>query len=112
MEVVIPDAELSAKAKAEANKQAANSNQSIGTQETGTRYLLQTGSYPDAKAADEVKAKLALLGFVAHVQPVTIDNKTWHRVRVGPYVSASELEAAKRNLADNGITAIALKEAR
>jgi cell division protein FtsN len=44
------------------------------------------------------------------VQPVTINGKTWHRVRVGPYASASELEAAKRSLTDSGINAIALKE--
>ncbi len=113
MEVVIPDAELSAKARAEAAKQAANQNQAAApAPETGVRYLLQTGSYPDAKAADETKAKLALLGFVARVQPVTIDNKTWHRVRVGPYASASELEAAKKSLAENGINAIALKETK
>ncbi len=111
MEVVIPDAELSAKARAEAAKQAAAQGQaSTAPTEAAVHYLLQTGSYPDAKAADEVKAKLALLGFVARVQPVTIDNKTWHRVRVGPYASASELETAKKSLADNGIVAIALKE--
>jgi cell division protein FtsN len=74
------------------------------------RYALQAGSYPDPKAADEAKAKLALSGFVAHIQPVTINGKTWHRVRVGPYATASELEVAKRSLADNGIKAIALKE--
>ncbi|HEY6544715.1 MAG TPA: SPOR domain-containing protein [Dokdonella sp.] len=39
-----------------------------------------------------------------------MNGKTWHRVRVGPYATASELEAAKRSLADNGIKAIALKE--
>ena len=72
--------------------------------------MLQAGSYPDPRAADEAKAKLALSGFIAHIQPVTINGKTWHRVRVGPYATASELEAAKRSLADNGIKAIALKE--
>jgi len=77
---------------------------------SGGRYVLQTGSYPEPKAADEAKAKLALAGFVAQVQPVTINGKTWHRVRVGPYASASELEAAKRSLSENGINAIALKE--
>ena len=74
------------------------------------RYLLQAGSYPSAKAADEVKAKLAILGFVAQVQPVTINGKTWNRVRLGPYASASELETTKAALADNGFNAIALKE--
>jgi cell division protein FtsN len=115
-EVVIPDAELSAKAKAEQQARTAPVALPGNPASTPTppaapgRYILQTGSYPDPKAADEAKAKLALAGFVAQVQPVTINGKTWHRVRVGPYASASELEAAKRALADNGINAIALKE--
>lgn len=114
-EVVIPDAELSAKAKAEQQARANASAQTPNTptattMASGGRYVLQTGSYPEPKAADEAKAKLALAGFVAQVQPVTINGKTWHRVRVGPYASASELEAAKRSLSENGINAIALKE--
>jgi cell division protein FtsN len=110
-EVVIPDAELSAKARAE---QQARANPATTTPTPNAtpagRYVLQTGSYPEPKAADEAKAKLALAGFVAQVQPVTINGRTWHRVRVGPYASASELEAAKRSLSENGINAIALKE--
>jgi cell division protein FtsN len=110
-EVVIPDAELSAKARAE---QQARANPATTTPTPNAtpagRYVLQTGSYPEPKAADEAKAKLALAGFVAQVQPVTINGRTWHRVRVGPYASASELEAAKRSLSENGINEIALKE--
>jgi cell division protein FtsN len=112
-EVVIPDAELSAKARAEQQAATAPATTPAGTPPSpaaGGRYVLQAGSYPDAKAADEAKAKLALSGFIARIQPVTINGKTWHRVRVGPYASASDLEAAKRALADNGINAIALKE--
>ena len=115
-EVVIPDAELSAKAKAEQQARANAANPATTAPATapnatpGGRYVLQTGSYPEPKAADEAKAKLALAGFVAQVQPVTINGKTWHRVRIGPYASASELESAKKSLADNGISAIALKE--
>lgn len=114
-EVVIPDAELSAKAKAEQQARANAANPATPSTPApnaapGGRYVLQTGSYPEPKAADEAKAKLALAGFVAQVQPVTINGRTWHRVRVGPYASASELEAAKRSLSDNGINAIALKE--
>lgn len=115
MEVVIPDAELSAKARAEAQAraQAARTPTPATTPavvQPGTRYLLQAGSYPDVKGADEVKAKLAMVGFVAQVLPVTINGKTWNRVRLGPYSTASELEAAKAALAENGINAIALKE--
>lgn len=113
-EVVIPDAELSAKARAEQQARTAAGTPAApqGTPPTssGGRYVLQVGSYPDPRAAEEAKARLALTGFSASIQPVTINGKTWHRVRVGPYASAGDLEAAKRNLADNGIKAIALKE--
>lgn len=115
-EVMIPDAELTAKAKAEQQARAAQAAQPANAPAPATpppstgRYVLQAGSYPDPKTADEAKAKLAMAGFVAQVQPVTINGKTWHRVRVGPYANASDLEAAKRSLAGNGISAIALKE--
>ena len=130
MEVVIPDAELTAKARAEAVKQQAAAAQAQsqtaagqpanpatatpGTTpaaaDSGAHYVLQAGSFPDSKEADTVKAKLALLGITAKVQTVTVNGKTWNRVRVGPYPSASALEVAKKTLSDNGISAIAMKE--
>ena len=123
MEVVIPDAELSAKARAEqqrqqaamAQSQTANTNATTpappASTEGGGRYVLLAGSYGDPKAADEAKAKLALLGVVAKVQSITINGKTWNRVMVGPYANASDTEAAKKSLADNGVKAIPMKEA-
>lgn len=108
-EVVIPDAEISAKARAEAQ---ARQQQPAGATPTAATagYLLQVGSFPNAADADGMKAKLALQGFVASVQPVTINGQTWHRVRLGPFRSASELETTKQKLAAAGIRAIALKE--
>lgn len=124
MEVVIPDAELSAKARAEQQRQqnAAQNPTAAGTTSgstpppepavaaSGARYVLQAGSYPDPKAAEELKAKLALSGFVARVQSVNVNGKTWHRVRVGPYSSASDVETAKAGLSEAGVNAIALKD--
>ncbi|MGA7296098.1 MAG: SPOR domain-containing protein [Rhodanobacteraceae bacterium] len=104
MEVVIPDSELSAKARKEGTQSPATGNSSAGS------YLLQAGSFPDNNDAEAVKARLALMGFVARVQTVTINGKTWHRVRLGPYRSAASLEAAKQKLSAKGINAIALKE--
>lgn len=116
-EVVIPDAEIRANVRAEqvakaaqAQKPATPSVAAPAAAGPSTRYLLQAGSFPDIKAADEVKAKLALLGFSAQVQPVTVNGKTWNRVRLGPYPSASDLEVAKRTLAENGVSAVAMKE--
>jgi cell division protein FtsN len=68
--------------------------------------MLLAGSYNDAHAADDAKARLAMLGLVAKVQPVTINGKTWNRILLGPYADASATEAAKKALADNGVKAI------
>jgi cell division protein FtsN len=123
MEVVIPDAELSAKAKAEQARQALAASQAqaqpAGTPagaappaltESGGGYMLLAGSYNDAHAADEAKARLAMLGLVAKVQPVTINGKTWNRILLGPYADASATEAAKKALADNGVKAIPISQ--
>lgn len=123
MEVAIPDAELSAKAKAEQQRQqqqAAAAQSGTATQtpttpsatgaDAGAHYYLLAGSYSDPKAADEAKAKLALLGVIAKVQSITVNGKVYNRVRVGPYSTASDAEAAKKTLADNNVSAIPLKE--
>lgn len=102
MEVVVPEAEITAKAQAP----AADPNPTA----TPERYLLQAGSFRAAPDAEEMKAKLALLGLRAGVVAVTIDGTAWHRVRVGPYASARELDEARRTLTANGIDAIALRE--
>ncbi len=124
MEVVIPDAELSAKARAEQQKQqqamAQAQNPSSAqpapaattpAADAAGHYVLMAGSYNDAKAADEAKAKLALLGIVAKVQSVSVNGKTWNRVMVGPYANASDTEAAQKTLADAGVKAIPMKQA-
>jgi cell division protein FtsN len=122
-EVAIPDAELSAKAKAEQQRlqqQAAaaqsgvtspNTTAPIATADAGSHYYLLAGSFSDPKAADEAKAKLALLGVIAKVQTITVNGKVYNRVRVGPYSTASDAESAKKTLADNNVNAVPLKEA-
>lgn len=124
MEVVIPDAELSAKARAEQQKQqqAMAAAQNPATAATPTtpatapadanaHYVLLAGSFTDSKAADEAKAKLALLGIIAKVQNVSVNGKTWNRVMVGPYANASDTETAQKTLADAGVKAIPMKQA-
>jgi cell division protein FtsN len=120
-EVVIPDAELSAKAKAEQARaqQAAQANGaatpatpvagSAPATTAGGHYMLQVLATSDAKAAEEFKARVALLGFSAKVYGNSPDGKI--RVRLGPYATASETEAAKRSLADNNINSFPISDA-
>ena len=76
---------------------------------TPSGYLLQVGAFPSASDAETLKAKLALQGFVANVQSVNVGGQTYHRVRLGPFHSATDLEAARQRLSAAGISSIALK---
>lgn len=147
-EVRIPDAEISAQARAEqqqkqlaaqqaqqqqaAQQQASTPQPSaptnapaavrenitpapasaVPTPSAGSGYLLQVGAFPSAADAETLKAKMALQGFMANVQSVSINGQTYHRVRLGPFRSATELESTKQRLAAVGISAIALKEGK
>ena len=101
MEVVVPEQELSTKAAPQAVVPPANG---------GERFILQAGSFRNAKDADQRKAELALLGAVASVQKITVDTQTWHRVRVGPLPNAREADQLRRRLQENGIEVMVLKE--
>jgi cell division protein FtsN len=54
-------------------------------------YVLQAGSYKNFADADRVRAKLALQGVESKVQKVSVDNDTWHRIRIGPISNLGEL---------------------
>lgn len=76
----------------------------------GFRYLLQLGSFGAPADAESLKAKAALAGVVASVQKVSIDDKTFYRVRVGPFATPAALESARAELGLAGLSAVALRE--
>lgn len=74
------------------------------------QFFLQVGSFQSEADADNLKAKLALLGIEASIQTASLPDKgVWHRVRVGPFASIEELNQARAVLAQNGIQATPLK---
>lgn len=101
MEVVVPEQELADRVEPEAA--------SSRSQADGDLYLLQVGSFRELTDADQLKARLALLGVVARVQSVTVNDETWHRVRVGPLNSARAADDMRSRLADNGIESLVMK---
>lgn len=54
-------------------------------------YVLQAGSYKSFADADRIRAQLALQGVESKVQKVSVDNDTWHRIRIGPISKLDEL---------------------
>ena len=98
MEVVVPEQELSQ--RQEPTGEALSDTAS---------YLLQVGSFKTAADADQMKAQLALSGFVATVQSVKVNDATWHRVRIGPVEGAREADEIRKRLQNSGIDTLVMK---
>jgi|TARA_Y100000310_G_scaffold85182_1_gene82006 cell division protein FtsN len=81
--------------------------------EPGSYYMLQAGAYTKPAQADRMKAKLVLTGFEVSIQHISVqDRGDFYRVRVGPYRTMGEMEAANRKLANMQIKALRLKVSR
>lgn len=66
-------------------------------------YFLQVGAFKTEQEADNVKAKLALLGLEAIIQTAsTPDKGVLHRVRVGPFSDPSQFTKTRSDLVENG----------
>jgi cell division protein FtsN len=110
MEVVVPEEELNAQTRAQPAAQPPAAGQSAEPATAGAdQYLLQVGSFRTSADAEKMKAGLALLGIGARIQTVTVNDATWHRVRVGPVNGAREAEAMRARLAGAGIDSLVMK---
>lgn len=131
-EVAMTDAELAATARAEeerrAREDAATSARDEDAAEPATAtptpttsttaviepggdtpYVLQAGAFGSASDAESLKARIALLGLSARVEPAEVRGQTVYRVRMGPYRTASELAEAKAKLTGGGLPAMAIR---
>lgn len=100
MEVIVPEQEIKGTPSREGVKQV---------KKPGT-YLLQAGSFRSRQQADQLRAKLALLGLETSIQSVSVNSKqAWHRVRVGPFNNLRDLNAARSLLKKNGVDAILIR---
>lgn len=78
---------------------------------TSEVYFLQAGAFHKAADADNLKAKLAMLGFEAGVQEAEVPEKgKMHRVRVGPLNSAEEMNRVRTQMSQGGIQATVIKQ--
>ncbi|MBL4783071.1 MAG: SPOR domain-containing protein [Porticoccaceae bacterium] len=76
-------------------------------------FILQAGSFKNARDADSLRASLLLLNLNAQVEKTqSSKGGTWHRVLVGPFQSSSKLAHARSTLLQNGIDNLVLKRPR
>ncbi len=71
-------------------------------------YFLQAGAFTKAADADQMKARLALLGFEAQVATASGETPL-SKVQIGPYKALDELNTARARLTQNGIDTILIK---
>jgi len=101
----VPDKAGKPAAKEEVKKDDKKEEKKDEAKESKTPLFLQAGSFSTAQDADNQKAKLAFMGVEAVVQQVMVQDKTYYRVRVGPYTKIDELNKTRAELAKAGIDA-------
>jgi cell division protein FtsN len=67
------------------------------------KSYLQFGAFQSEQQADNMKARLALVGVEAQIQSKENGTTILHRVRVGPFTSQEELIRLRNQLKQNGI---------
>lgn len=72
-------------------------------------YVLQAGSFTTYADADRRRAELALQGISSTIQRVTIDDKSYHRVRIGPIDDLDELNLLRSRLRAAKIDVLRIK---
>jgi cell division protein FtsN len=97
-----------AEAVAKADERAAAPDKS--TAKPADRFWLQAGSFAGEADAENLKARLALAGWEASVQPADVAEKgTRYRVRLGPYDNTDELTRVKAELSRRGFEVAVIK---
>lgn len=108
IEVVVPDIEDELPASSRSNNNGNRPNRP--TPASNAAYILQAGSFRNAKDAETRKAELALLGFEASIQSIALAaDDTRHRVRVGPFSNSRKISLAQSKLLNNGIDVLLIR---
>jgi cell division protein FtsN len=73
-------------------------------------FYLQAGAFQGLADADNMKARLAMLGIEANIQSnSTTERGLLHRVRIGPFSRVEEVNRARDTLKQNGIETTLIK---
>jgi cell division protein FtsN len=91
-EVVVPDHEIKTRTREER----------IGKNKKAS-YVIQAGSSQDFNDADQLKAKLALMGIESKIQKAKVESVIWYRVKIGPYSQMGSVNSIMSRLQKNGM---------
>lgn len=91
------------------NQQGQNNNPNTNTNTNA--YVLQIASFKELKDANELRAKLILIGFDVVVQTVQLDSgEIWHRVKTNKVSNIAKAEDLSGKLQEHNIKSMILTE--
>jgi cell division protein FtsN len=97
-EVIVPDYEINTRAREER----------VGQAKTAS-YIMQAGSFREFKDADNLRAKLALMGIESKVEKAKVGSVVWNRVKIGPYSQMTSVSTIRNRLREKGIDALVIE---
>jgi cell division protein FtsN len=89
-EIVVADHEIKTRAREERVGKAKD-----------THYVIQAGSFKSHTEANQLRAKLALMGIESKVNNAKVGDVTWYRVKIGPYARLVSVKALMARLQQN-----------
>jgi cell division protein FtsN len=75
-------------------------------------YYLQAGAFREQTDAENIRAKLALMGVEAKLSERQSETGVLHRVRVGPFSQMEAMNRVRSKLSDNGVDAAVVRIAK
>ena len=106
LEVFVPEPEIKTANTAESIE---SRNNALSDNSSDKKYLLQAGSFKSNADAERLKATLGLLGVQSSIESVSINNDSWHRVRIGPFSNPNNLRETLSTLKQNNIHAMTME---
>ncbi len=94
-EVVVPEYEIKTRTREERVGKAKE-----------THYIMQAGSFKTFKEADQLRGKVAAMGYDSKVQKAKVGSVNWYRVKIGPYVQTGSVNTIRARLRQHGIDVI------
>jgi len=106
LEVFVPEPEIESKNEVKTEN---SRNNALSENSPNKKYLLQAGSFKNGADAERLKATLGLLGVQSSIESVSINNDSWHRVRIGPFSNPDNLRDTLSTLKQNNIHAMTME---
>lgn len=91
-EVAVPEHEIDTRSREERLGQA-----------KPAEYHLQAGSYRQLNDADQLRAKLALMGIESRIEKAKVNNVVVYRIKMGPFTRMSSVSTIRSRIKDMGI---------